>query len=158
MRFFTMDWWQGVQAGGSTNPSDEYQRHLASLRPFPDPVTKLDGMPSLHDARLRRLENRSGSVEIQLDLLDDRGNRTGGRLVYGDAELFLESDPDVSLPGPGGLGDLGYDEISAPEPGVFEHRLLFSSGVELCLRFRKFDVHVGAVQTEAAADGASRRR
>ena len=47
----------------------------------------------------------------------------------------MTSDPSVGLGGPHGFGDLGYDEIDVGEDGPFEHRLLFSSGIELAVRF-----------------------
>jgi hypothetical protein len=36
------------------------------------------------------------------------------------------------------LGDLGYDEIEVLGGGMFEHRLLFSSGIELAIEFAAF--------------------
>jgi hypothetical protein len=155
MRFFTMDWWQDVQSGSGENPSDAYERHLASLRPFPSSVAGLGLLPSLHDAHVRRVEHLDGAVEIMLDAWGEKGGWVPTRLSYGRVERFtLEADPERSLPGPAGFGDLGYDEIDRASVGVFEHRLLFSSGVELCVRFREFNFSVGAVRPAVAADGA----
>jgi len=159
MRFFTMSWWQDVQSGSAENPSDAYERHLAALRPFPDSVARLDQLPSLHDAHVRRVEHLGNSVEITLDRWGEKGGWIPTRLSYGKVEaLAFEADPESSLPGPAGFGDLGYYEIDRPSADVFEHRLLFSSGVELCVRFREFSFSVDAVQPAVAADGAAPRR
>ena len=40
-----------------------------------------------------------------------------------------------SLPGLGGYGDLGYDEVDLTDAGVCVHRMLFSTGVELVWEF-----------------------
>lgn len=81
------------------------------------------------------------------------------RLSYRGVDgMTIETDPDGVLPGPAGFGDLGYSEIDRPVPDLFEHRLLFSSGLELRVRFREFDFAVDAVQPAVAADGASPRR
>jgi hypothetical protein len=139
MRFFTMDWWRGVQSGEASNPSEAYERHLASLRPLPAAVAQIERLPSLHDAWVRRIDHTTRSVEVVLDRLNERGERVPTRLSYGDVEGFtLEVDTEGGLPGPDGLGDLGYNEIASLSPGVFEHRLLFSSGIELSVRFRRF--------------------
>jgi hypothetical protein len=37
---------------------------------------------------------------------------------------------------PAGYGDLGYWEVDALSGGAFEHRLLFSTGIELAVVFR----------------------
>ena len=60
-------------------------------------------------------------------------------LLYGGA-VFVEStaDPDRGLPGPHGYGDLGNDEIEVLDGGLLDHRLLFSTGVELTLRLLTF--------------------
>jgi hypothetical protein len=46
------------------------------------------------------------------------------------------------LPGPGGYGDFGYDEIEVIGPAQFEHRILFSSGIRLVIRFAKLSFTV----------------
>jgi hypothetical protein len=159
MRFFTMDWWQDVQSGSAENPSDAYDRHLASLRPFPSSVARLDQLPSLHDAHVGRVEYLGGSVEITFDAWGEKGGWVPTRLSYGRVETFtLEADPERSLPGPTGFGDLGYYEIDRLSSDMFEHRLLFSSGVELCIRFREFNFSIDAVQPAVAADRAAPRR
>jgi hypothetical protein len=155
MRFFTMDWWQGIQSGSSENPSDAYNRHLTSLRPFPSSVARLEQLPSLHDAHVRQVEHLGSAVEVSLETWGEKGGWIPVRLSYGGVEKFeLAVDAEDALSGPGGFGDLGYYEIDAPSAGVFEHRLLFSSGIELRVRFREFNFSVNAVQQGVVADGA----
>jgi hypothetical protein len=144
MRFFTIDWWRDVQRGSAANPSEAYEAHLASLRPFPMPVARLDQLPSIHDAHVRRVDHLGTAVSITLDSWDEKGSVVQVALSYrGVDSMTLEADRD-GLPGPAGFGDLGYCEIDRPSRDVFEHRLLFSSGLELCVRFREFDFSVDA--------------
>jgi hypothetical protein len=158
MRFFTMDWWHDVQSGSAEDPSDAYERHLASLRPFPNSVAQLQVLPSLHDAHVRRVDHLGTSVGITLETWDDKGELVPIRLSYSKVESFtVTADAERSLPGPAGFGDLGYDEIDSPRSGVFEHRFLFSSGMELSVRFSDFSFSLEAAQP-AVADGASTRR
>ena len=153
MRFFTMDWWLGVQTGSTVDPSTEYARHVASFRPFPDVVAAIDRVPSLHDARVRRVEHLVDAVDIVLDAWGETGGWHPLRLSYRGVEAFtIAADPEKALRGPGGFGDLGYSEIDVPSPGLFEHRLLFSSGIELGLRFREFSFSWGALAQGAAGE------
>jgi len=158
MRFFTMDWWHDVQSGTAHNPSEAYVRHLASLRPLASSVARLDQLPSLHDAHVRRVQHAGGTVDITLDTWGEKGECIPIRLSYQRVERFtVDADPDRALPGPAGFGDLGYDEIDRPSSDLFEHRLLFSSGTEVCIRFGEFDFSAEAVQPAVAANGVSRR-
>lgn len=51
----------------------------------------------------------------------------------------MTGDPDKGLPGPNGFGDIGVDEIEVFEDS-FEHRILFSNGIELHIRFKEFSL------------------
>ena len=60
-------------------------------------------------------------------------------LTYIGVERFeYAADPDIGLGDPAGYGDLGYCEVDALPNGAFEHRLLFSTGIELAVVFREF--------------------
>jgi hypothetical protein len=48
--------------------------------------------------------------------------------------------PQKGLGGPCGFGDLGYDEQDVRDDGNFEHRLLFSIGIEVQVCFSDFAV------------------
>jgi hypothetical protein len=160
MRFFTMDWWLGlqdVQDGLATDPSEGYTEHLTRLRPLPLEVAALEQLPLLHDAHVRRIEQSAGRLQMDLDVLGPDGLGTPVQLRYAGVEgVTLTSDPDRGLPGPHGLGDLGYDEIDAAGIGLYEHRMLFSTGVELAVRFRGFSFD--AAGPGASPSSGSRRR
>src|SRR5215831_19422771 len=147
MRFFTMAWWRDVQSGEAASPADAYDRHLQSLRPFPDLVASIDRVPSLHDARLKCLEQIRDSVRLTLDRWGEKGGWVPTELRYGGVDrVAVSTDSDGELPGPSGFGDLGYWEFDTVEPGLYEHRLLFSSGTELSIQFRSLTLVEEAVQ------------
>jgi len=70
----------------------------------------------------------------------------------GVVTVAVRRDASENLPGPAGLGHLGYDEFELLEPGTFEHRLLFSSGVETLIRFRAFRFFATPPPIDAAHD------
>lgn len=134
MRFFTMEWWCGIQAGAGNSPSEAYAAHLAVVRDLlPPDLVDTEESVSLHDARLRRLVFADSTLVLGLEG-DERLT-----LTYTGVERFeSDADPDVGLPGPAGYGDLGYCEVDVLPGGAIEHRLLFSSGIELAVVFRDF--------------------
>jgi hypothetical protein len=138
VQFFTMQWWSGIQAGGD-DPVPRYAAHLAAIRDrLPMELLTIVETVSLHDARLRelRLAVNDGMLSIELDsyAADERF-----ALLYSKVSRFESSaDPKLGLRGPAGYGDLGYDEVDVLPDGAFEHRLLFSSGIELAVAFRAF--------------------
>jgi hypothetical protein len=158
MRFFTMDWWCGLQAGERSDPAGQYAAHLDSVRDrLPPDLLATEEAVSLHDARLREL--RLVPAERTLTLgLDSHGGDERLTLTYAGVERFdSTADPAVGLPGPAGYGDLGYGEVDALPGGAFEHRLLFSTGIELAVVFRGFRLLRGGhtAPTLAAADPAT---
>ncbi|MBS0265817.1 MAG: hypothetical protein JSS02_28055 [Planctomycetes bacterium] len=144
MRFFTMDWWCGVQTGLTENPADDYFTHLAELRErvTPEQQSTLDGLLSLalHDSRLFQLRMNAVAAELQIEL---KGYQVEERftLVYRGVEQFVsEADLERQLCGSAGYGDLGYDEVDILLSGAFVHRMLFSSGIEMAVTFREFEL------------------
>jgi hypothetical protein len=122
-----------------TDPLPSYAAHLAAVRDrLPPDLLATQETISLHDTRLRelRLLVAEGSLSLGLDSYTGDERFT---LVYSGVE-FLESsaDPNAALGGPAGYGDLGYCEVDVLPDGTFEHRLLFSTGIELAVRFRGF--------------------
>ncbi len=47
---------------------------------------------------------------------------------------------------PHGFGDVGYDEATSIQMEYFEHRLLYSSGIETQIVFRGFETKLGRRQ------------
>ncbi len=140
MKFFTMDWWCDVQRGDVSDPSVPYGAHLAAIRDrLPPDLLATEESVSLHDARLRDLRFAERSLVLGFDDHDADERLT---LTYLDVERFgSTSDPEVGLGGPGGYGDLGYCEMDVLPTGAFEHRLLFSTGIEFSVVFRGFRLH-----------------
>jgi hypothetical protein len=142
MRFFTMAWWGGVQTGEETDPSAAYAAHLAAIRDrLPAYLLATEESISLHDTRLRELQLSIAQKLLSLGL-DSYAGDERLTLEYTGVERFESSaDPKVGQGGPAGYGDLGYCEVDVLPGDMFEHRLLFSTGIELVVMFRGFRIH-----------------
>src|SRR5262245_24988929 len=134
-----MAWWCGCQTGEAGNPSAAYAGYLAAIRDrLPPDLLATEESVSLHDTRLRelRLLPAEGTLSLGLDSYAGDERLT---LTYTGVERFESTaDPEVGLGGPDGYGDLGYCEVDELSGGTFEHRLLFSTGIELVVVFRGF--------------------
>jgi hypothetical protein len=137
-----MAWWCGVQTGDGGDPAVEYARHLAAIRDrLPPDLLATEESVSLHDTRLRELQLLVSEQSLSMGL-DSYAGDERLTLVYSGVERFESSaDPKVGLGGPAGYGDLGYCEVDVLRGAAFEHRLLFSTGVELVVMFRGFRLH-----------------
>ena len=142
MKYFTMDWWRGIQDYEIYDPVADYQTHLAKIRDqLPPDLVTIQETISLHDARLREiaLDSELNSLEIHLDGSDGAGHAQRYILSYQRIHTFRSTaDPKVGLAGPHGYGDLGYYEADLTDDGHPEHRLLFSSGIEFQIIFGDF--------------------
>lgn len=127
----TMAWWAGEDAA---ERASEYSEYLRTIYPnLPSCLQELAGLP-IHDSNLRQLRVLPSNTELtlELDLAD------GNRLVvcYSGVSSFISTGtPDEGLSGPGGYGDLGYDEVDIGPDGYFVHRLLFSNAIEFEIIF-----------------------
>ena len=153
MKYYTIDDWiadQDLDRPGEPRAfaaGRAYEEYLKSVRHLlPDRLNQLPSEVCIHDSNLRESE---WSVESQsLVLLLDAGDlsmREGRdvRLKYTGVRQFkCTSDPEKNLTGPGGYGDLGNDEIEVLYQGWFEHRMLFSSGIEISIQFQGFDYEI----------------
>lgn len=144
MKFFTLDWWRGVQRLEFYDPTPAYQKHLSAIRDrLPLEILALQETVSLHDAQLRLLEfSKEGDL---LTLLLDGDDASAGlrqfAIRYHEVVSFkIIPEPTRGLPGPDGFGDLGYDEVDITPDGHFEHCLLFSSGIEMQTVFRNCEL------------------
>jgi hypothetical protein len=139
MKFFTLDWWRGLQQLEDYDPVLECKRHLSAIRErIPEGLLALQETVSLHDANLRSLDYASHdkSLRLQLDVAARQYV-----IRYTDVVSFRTIvDRERGLPGPRGFGDLGYDEADITADGDFEHRLLFSAGIEIQIVFRAFEL------------------
>lgn len=144
MKFFTIQWWCGIQQGVDHDPVPAFQQHLATIRDrLPPDLLALQETVSLHDARLRKISYPATdqTLTMQLDGCNDTGGLRKFTLRYQEVQSFTTTaNPKLGLPGPHGFGDLGYDEPDITSDGHFEHRLLFSSGIEMQIVFRDFEL------------------
>jgi hypothetical protein len=144
MKYFTLKWWEGkVENAMAVN--DRYCRYVKSVRKsLPTDLWRLFWNVSLHDARLRQLRLVSDTLELKLDgERTDKGKYLPGRrrfrLTYrGVSSLTSTASPKRRSSGLYGYGHLGYDEIEVLADHHYEHRILFSSGIELQIRFSDF--------------------
>jgi hypothetical protein len=71
-------------------------------------------------------------------------------LTYNGVEAATATgDPNNGLGGPHGFGDLGYDEIELLDGGLIEHRMLFSTGIELHVRFGGLEIGLGPLRPKS---------
>ena len=147
MKFFTMDWWAGIQdyrTDASVDPATEYEAHLRSLDgKLPETFARLNTDVSLQDCDLTDLsadpENRTLTLTLRGD--DSSGGLRLYNIRYESLESFRsKADAEKGLPGPHGYGDLGYDETDVEVDGTLVHRILFSSGIEFEIRFGSFSI------------------
>jgi len=146
MKFLTFQWWSGYQ---SPDPSDDalfaFERHSASIRDrLPPSLLLLETSASMHDGMLVSLELSvpQGTLQMVVHGDDGRGGFREFHLLYtGVREFKSVTNGRESLPGPGGYGDLGYLETHLLEVG-FQHRILFSTGIEIHVSFEHLDLHI----------------
>ena len=146
MKYFTIEWWSG-EVEDDSSLFEDYRKHVEGIfRDLPTDHQRLDREISLHDSHLLNLDIDLLSAILTLDLdgsgFDEDSKSYFGRrfcLRYTGVEsVRITANPEKGLPGPHGFGDLGYDEIYIPEPGLFEHRMLFSTGIVLLVLHRGF--------------------
>ena len=142
MKFFTPEWWCGIQEGDFDNdPAENYLRYFATFRDrLPIGLQALQESVSLHDGRLRMLELSISNATLMM-LVDDYTALRKYSLRYRGVSLFRSiADPEVGLRGSHGYGDWGYNEADVTDTGEFQHRILFSSGIEIDVQFTGFDL------------------
>ena len=148
MKHFTIQWWSG-ELEDQMDAFRAYEAYIDGAKhEFLPELRRLLDEVSLHDSRLRRLHLALETKELVIEL-DGYGPNEDHqsyhaltiRLAYFGVESFESlANPDVGLPGPHGYGDLGYDEIQVLRPGLFQHRMLFSTGIEFAATFTGFQL------------------
>jgi hypothetical protein len=143
MKFFTYEWWKSLQCSGPhDDPSIDYRLHLARIRNRLTPELRRveDGL-SLHDGVLRRLwlDVASGRMALTIDLDDWSRPACAVEFRYEGVSGLESTSPGRGdhLGGPIGFGRLGHLETDVTGEN-FEHRILFSSGIELRIVFSGF--------------------
>ena len=144
MKFFTIGWWCALHRFANYDPLPDFRAHLATIRDrLPKDLLALQETISIHDARIRlfEYEYEINTLKIQLDGDDGAGGLRQFVMRYLHVSLFRTlADPELGLRGPNGYGVLGYDEADITIDGKLEHRLLFSTGIELQIVFRDFEL------------------
>ena len=148
MKYFTLDGWINDQNPDADDTRtyelrDAYVTYLESIKDkLPKEFQRMLCTICIHDGILREFNFRSKHQEFLLtidagDITMKEGKKV--RLVYlGVDSVVCYADPERGLPGPYGFGDIGVDEIEVLGNGSFEHRVLFSSGIELQIQFEDF--------------------
>jgi len=151
MKYFTLKWWTDCQQLNwqkeeLRQPLEQYEKYFASVRKQlpPDLITLTDS-GSLHDATFLSLgldtDEREARLPLLISIREEKKPMTekkGTLLYYGVTYFGSTENKEYSLAGLGGHGDLGYDEVEVINAGLFEHRMLFSSGIEFTVRFSDF--------------------
>ena len=149
MKYFTLDGWIRDQDIQSYDPErtvradNDYKRYLASIMlRLPDELKRLLAEYSLHDGRLRdlQIDIPAATVKLRFDAGDITMREGRDISLHYLGVTFMQStaDPEKGLLGPHGYGDVGNDEMELLESGLVEHRYLFSSGIQMLIRFRTF--------------------
>ena len=147
MKYFTLpDWIESQALDGlphDFSAVDAYAAYLESIREsLPLQFRRMLDTICIHDAALRKMVVDLDPRRVCIEL--DAGDVTMRepcrvRLCYEEVERIVSvADPAQGLGGPFGYGDLGNDEIEVLPDGRYEHRMLFSTGIELQIQFRDF--------------------
>ena len=122
--------------------TERYRRYVKSVRKaLPPDLWRLYWNVDIHDAHLRCLRLVDRTLELKLDGDPVAKVRQSFRLTYEDvSSLNSTGNPKSGLAGPYGYGDLGYNEIEVVGDRLYEHRILFSSGIEFQIRFSGFNL------------------
>jgi hypothetical protein len=90
-----------------------------------------------------RLRLEFGAAEIKDGSLGWKIISYRAALTYvGIRSLLSGSEPGYGLPGPAGYGQMGFDEFEVLDDGLFQHSLLFSSGIEIAVTFTDITVEL----------------
>jgi hypothetical protein len=143
MRYLTKEWWGGVP---DPKPLRAYHAYLSTICDrLPPTLLSLTESASLHDGALRELDLMLGKAALTIHVDGDTGDGGARHFVlhYSGVTRF-RSFGDVTQGvqrGLHGYGSWGYDEADITDSGEFEHRILFSSGTEIGIRFAGFEAH-----------------
>jgi len=160
MKYFTSKWWSFDSCEEGDDTFERYRSYIASIRDklSPDPLTLVEQV-SLHDARVRSFSLSGPRKRAKLILAGydysplDRGDppaKVRFTLQYQGISALLVRGRCNELCAWFKNSDLGYSELECLPGDVFEHRMLFSSGNEVIVRFRQFEL-------ESVPAGTARR-
>ncbi len=146
MKYFSIQYWSDYEQISDLRKS--YRAYISSVETrLPTDLKSLTGGGgniSLNDANIERfvMSVENASVSIMMNGKWIQGAVTGLRVFHlsyiGVTQVVSIVDPDVEGLSESGYGDHGFDELEVLENNLCEHRMLFSSGIELHIRFRDF--------------------
>ncbi|WP_040508053.1 hypothetical protein [Leptospira wolffii] len=153
MKYFTYDWWFGEDLSNN-DPAERYSAHYRLIEnKLPKEIRTFVKEVNLHDSRELEIKRNEQDHSISLKLLcyryDDAFSSDSQfelMINYFDVSEFKVLSDIVSnetIEFDVSEDDLGYDEFDMIENNSFEHRLLFSSGMELKITFGGFSYHIG---------------
>lgn len=153
MKYFTMDRWLHAQSLQFSNePWRAYREHFERIRDRLTPdLVRIDTDGLLHDGELRELtfDATARQLTVVMDADDEQENYIRYRLEYGDVEQFeISGRPEGLVVFGPDFGDLGYLETDLVGKR-FEHRMLFSTGVEWRIVFGAFTPTQQVLQSSA---------
>lgn len=153
MNYFSIRCWSDYER--ITDIRKSYSSYINSVKAqLPESLKSLTGgggSISLNDANIKHLavSLENSTMDIVMDGKWIQGVATGLRVFHlsyiGVTQIVSVVDPDVDGLSESGYGDHGFDEIEVLENNLYEHRMLFSSGVELRTRFRDFRLNYNDV-------------
>ena len=150
MKFYTSKWWSETSLEEGDDTNERYRAYINSVRSkLSAEILRLVETVSLHDAKVRNLalDSDQASLVIQLEGYDyhrlSQGKQPTGLNItigYEGLSAFFVT----GKPSPHSAwfkdGDLGYHEIEVLSRDKFEHRLLFDTGDEVTVRFRRLTI------------------
>lgn len=148
MKYYTKERWASDDYADWKQACTAYLAYLESIRPqLPPALSSLAFDVSLHDANLKSLQVDTVAQEL-IFILDgyEYVNGVAERprrfeLRYRGVTHFRAAKDSDDVRELLDRQDLGYMELELLPDSLFEHRMLFSSGTELSIRFRHFDLH-----------------
>jgi hypothetical protein len=161
MKYFTADMWGGVNVSDDRTSlaADRkwdrnlanYRRQLAVVAPKLGKAGSFFLKHSMHDANVLSLNihdyplrnlgpRRIGShTWVRVYLLAWERVALIYELIYDDIQsIKIETRNDLFSLESSRFGDWGYDELLPKGRSAFQHNILFSSGTELTIVFKKF--------------------
>ena len=164
MKFYTSKWWSETSLEEGDDTNERYRAYINSVRAkLSADIVRLIETVSLHDAKVRSLALAADteSLVIKLDGYDysplSRGKQPTelSIVIYykGISQIFVTGKPSSRCAW-FKKSDLSYHEIEVVGRGKFEHRMLFDSGDEIAIRFRKLNVETSPKQTSALKTSA----
>ncbi len=150
MKFFSFEDWHELQTDWENardlEQAKAYHRYLTNLKPeLPSTLLAFMETVDLKQAYVTGIavDSNAHTCTIELRAYENCCKPEDSRKLvsacYTDLESLVISTSKLDgLPGNGGLGDIGADEIAFDADGTFIHELLFSSGILISMRFRSF--------------------